>query len=174
MKNYELGTGVVIDRFGLSSATYEFVGMKFVVTSRRTRPALWFVALALASLLAPSLCAGDAKPLAVLEGKLETTRGDCPVLKLNGHEAALSADTPHLLHTMQDTRLEGREVRLEGIPKADGSFEVHWLYTVHDGKLFKVQYFCATCNIVALEPGLCVCCQQPTVLQEVPSGQSDH
>jgi hypothetical protein len=148
--------------------------MIFALATRWTWVATWFVAAALASLLAPSLWGGEAKPLSVLEGKLVTTRGDCPILKLNGREESLSADTPHLLHTMQDKRLDGREVHLEGVPKPDGSFEVHWLYTVHDGKLFKVQYFCATCNIVALEPGLCVCCQQPTQLQEVPTGRFDH
>ena len=148
--------------------------MIFALTARRTRVAALSVIASLASLLAPSLWAGEAKPLSVLEGKLVTTRGDCPILKLNGREESLSADTPHLLHTMQDKRLDGREVHLEGVPKPDGSFEVHWLYTVHDGKLFKVQYFCATCNIVALEPGLCVCCQQPTQLQEVPTGRFDH
>jgi hypothetical protein len=124
--------------------------------------------MALSSLLASSLWAAQAKPLTVLEGKLLTTRGDCPLLKIGDREQALSADTPYLLHTMQDKRLDGREVRLEGLAKPDGSFEVQWLYTVHDGKLFKVRYFCATCNIVALEPGLCVCCQQPTELQEIP------
>jgi len=124
--------------------------------------------MALSSLLASSLWAAQAKPLTVLEGKLLTTRGDCPLLKIGDREQALSANTPYLLHTMQDKRLDGREVRLEGLAKPDGSFEVQWLYTVHDGKLFKVRYFCATCNIVALEPGLCVCCQQPTELQEIP------
>ena len=129
------------------------------------RGAAW--ALALASLLASSLWAAQAKPLAVLEGKLLTTQGGCPLLKINGREQALSANTPYLLHTMQDKRLDGREVRLEGTAKPDGTFEVQWLYTLHNGKLFRVRYFCATCNIVALEPGNCVCCQQPTELQEI-------
>jgi len=138
------------------------------MTDQRQRGAAWILSLALSSLLAPSLWAAQAKPLTVLEGKLLTTRGDCPLLKMNGREQALSANTPYLLHTLQDKRLDGREVRLEGIPKPDGSFEVHWLYTVHDGKLFRVRYFCSTCNIVALEPGPCVCCQQPVALQEIP------
>ena len=124
--------------------------------------------MALISLLASGLGSAQAKPLATVQGKLITTRGDCPLLGVSGQERALSADTPYLLHTLQDKRLEGREVRLEGVPQPDGSFEVHWLYTVHGGKLFKVRYFCATCNIVALEPGNCVCCQQPTELQEIP------
>ena len=123
--------------------------------------------LACAFLVVSTLWAGDAKPLAVLEGTLVTTRGDCPMLKVHGHEQPLSAKTPYLLHTLQDKRLDGRKVRLEGIAKPDGSFEAQWLYTLHDGKIFKVQYFCATCNIVALEPGNCVCCQQPTELQEI-------
>jgi len=133
-----------------------------------SRRAAWPFALALASLLASSLWAAQVKPLAVLQGELLTTRGDCPLLKIDGRELSLSADTSYLLHTLQDKRLDGREVRLEGIPKPDGSFEVHWLYTVHNGKLFRVRYYCRTCNIVALEPGNCVCCQQPTELQEIP------
>ncbi len=127
------------------------------------------LAAAFSTLVPSSLWAGDAKPLAVLEGKLSTTRGNCPLLKTSEREIPLSANTPHLLHTLQDKRLERREIRLEGIVLPDGSFEAHWLYTIHDGKLFKVRYFCATCNIVALEPGNCVCCQQPTELQEVPA-----
>ncbi len=140
----------------------------------RSRGRTWILVVALASLLASSLWAAQAKPLAVLDGKLLTTRGDYPILKINGREQSLSADTPHLLHTMQDKRLDGREVRLEGIPQPDGSFEVHWLYTLQNGKLFRVRYFCATCNIVALEPGNCVCCQQPTELQEIPVEKSEN
>jgi hypothetical protein len=128
----------------------------------------WLIAVASVFLFVPSLWAAQAKPLAVVEGTLMTTRGDCPLLKINGREQALSADTPHLLHTLQDKRLDGREVRLEGTLTPDGSFEVQWLYTIHKGKFFRVRYFCARCNIVALEPGNCECCQQPTELQEIP------
>jgi len=148
--------------------------MNPTATIQRHLGAARLLAAALACLFAPSLWAGQAKSLAVLEGKLLTTRGDCPILKINGQERALSADTPHLLHTMQDKRLDGREVRLEGTAKPDGSFEVQWLYTLHNGKPFRVRYFCATCNIVALEPGNCVCCQQPTELQEIPVEKSEN
>jgi hypothetical protein len=53
--------------------------------------------------------------------------------------------------------------------KADGTFEVERLYTVKDGKLYRVHYFCKVCNIEALEPGDCVCCQQPVELEEIPA-----
>ena len=142
--------------------------MRSVATNRRQQGRIWILAVALIPLLASSLWTAQAKPLTVLEGKLLTTRGDCPLLKIGDREQALSANTPYLLHTMQDKRLDGRQVRLEGAMKPDGTFEVQWLYTIHNGKLFRVRYYCATCNIVALEPGNCVCCQQPTELQEIP------
>ncbi len=142
-----------------------------VTSSCAGKPLL--LSAALIFLLSFSVFAAQTKPLAVLEGKLVTTRGDCPLVELNGHSQSLTAYTPALFHTLQDKRLNGREVRLEGLPQPDGSFQVQWLYTVHNGKLFRVRYFCATCNIVALEPGNCVCCQQPTELQEIPVDKQD-
>lgn len=125
------------------------------------------IAVTVACLVVSFAWAGEAKPLTVIEGKLVTTRGDCPVLQIGGREQPLSGKTPFVFHTLQDKRLDGRQVRLEGVVQGDGAFEVQWLYTLHDGKIFKVRYFCRTCNIVALEPGNCVCCQQPTELQEI-------
>ena len=129
----------------------------------------WVLVPAALLLLASSVAASHTKPLSIVMGKLLTTRGDCPLVEANGREQPLSANTPYLYATLQDKRLDGREVRLEGRPQADGTFQVKWLYTVHKGKLFRVRYFCSTCNIVALGPGRCVCCQQPTELQEIPA-----
>jgi len=128
--------------------------------------AAWAVAFA-----ASPLYSAQAGPphLAVLEGKLLATSGDCPVVRVQDKEQALSATTTYLFHTLLDKRLANREVRLEGTMKADGTFEVERFFTVKDGKLYRVRYFCKVCNIVALEPGNCVCCQQPTELQEIPA-----
>ena len=141
-----------------------------IATNQGQRVATWILVIALAGVFAPSLWGAQpqGKPLMTLEGTLLTTKGNCPVLKLTGRDQSLSANTPYLLQTLQDKRLDGREVRLEGVEKPDGGFEVHWVYTVHNGKLFRVRYYCATCNIVALGPGNCACCQQPTELQEIP------
>jgi hypothetical protein len=116
------------------------------------------------------LTAAQAAPphLAVLEGMLLSTPADCPVLRNHGKDQPLSGYTTYLHHTLQDKRLANREVRLEGTMKADGTFQVERLYTVKDGRLYRVRYFCKICNIEALEPGNCVCCQQPTELQEIP------
>ena len=125
--------------------------------------------LACAALMASPLGAAQLGTLhlAVLEGKLLSTPGDCPVVQIHGKDQPLTATTTYLYHTLQDKRLANRDVRLEGTMKGDGSFEVERFFTVKDGKLYRVRYFCKVCNIVALEPGNCVCCQQPTELQEI-------
>lgn len=107
-------------------------------------------------------------PPAVYNGKLETIAGTGLILQTGKKDLKLSARTTYLFHTLQDKRLDGKEVRLEGTMKADGIFEVDKFFTVRDGKLFRVRYYCEVCNIEALEPGRCVCCQQPTELQEIP------
>lgn len=111
---------------------------------------------------------GQTKPFATLEGKLVSLAGSGPTLKSAKKEYRLAGKTSYLFHTLQDKRLADRAVRLEGTEKPDGSFEVERVYTLHGGKLYRVRYYCEVCNIEALEPGDCVCCQQPTELQEIP------
>jgi hypothetical protein len=115
---------------------------------------------------------GAQRHLAALQGRLLSISGEGPVLQIHGKHQPLSATTTYLFHTLLDKRLANREVRLEGTTKADGTFEVERLYTVRNGKLYRVRYFCKVCNLEALEPGDCVCCQQPTELQEIPAGDS--
>jgi hypothetical protein len=116
---------------------------------------------------------GAARHLVALEGELLSIPGEGPVLRIHEKDQPLAATTTYLFHTLLDKRLLNREVRVEGTMKADRTFEVQRLYTVRNGKLFRVRYFCKVCNIEALEPGDCVCCQQPTELQEIPVIDSD-
>src|SRR5271157_658273 len=127
-----------------------------------------------AALAASPLCAaqGETRHLAGLEGKLLSVPGQGPVLRIHEKDQPLSATTTYLFHTLLDKRLANREVRLEGTMQADGTFEAVRLYTFRNGKLYRVRYFCKVCNIEALEPGDCVCCQHPTELQEIPADDS--
>lgn len=113
-----------------------------------------------------------AEAMTFLNGKLETVSGKGLVLRTEKKDHPLSARSTYLFHTLQDKRLAGRQVRLEGTKKPDGTFEVAKLFTVRNGKLYRVRYYCEVCNIEALEPGNCVCCQQPTELQEIPVEES--
>lgn len=121
----------------------------------------------------PAFCLGPTtKPLTVLQGQLTLLPGNQPAVKVGGKVTPLAAEYAYLLHTLQDKRLAGREVRLEGSMKPDGTFDAAKLFTVRDGKLFRVRYYCEVCNIEAEQPGKCVCCQQPTELQEIPVGRA--
>lgn len=128
------------------------------------------VALVLA-LFATQVCEAGS-PLA-LQGTLLSVPGSGPTLRARGKGIPLVGKTTFLFHTLQDKRLLNREVRLEGTARPDGTFEVSRLYTIRHGELYRVRYFCEVCNIEALEPGDCVCCQRPTDLQEIPVGESD-
>ena len=86
-------------------------------------------------------------------------------------DIVVSSNNPQLLHTMQDARLSGREVRLEGQPSSNGVFNASHIFIVRDGKLYRLRYYCHVCNIPATEPGPCVCCQRPTELEEIPVDQ---
>ena len=103
-----------------------------------------------------------------VQGKLQIAVANVVKVATSGGTFAVTSGDPSLLRTLQDTRLSGRDVRLEGERKPDGSFDVRHLYTVRDGKLFRIRYYCHVCNIAATEPGNCVCCQRPTDLEEIP------
>jgi len=107
-----------------------------------------------------------------LTGKLVMIPRMGLVLRTAKKDLKLTARTSYLFHTLQDKRLANREVRLEGVTQPDGTFQVAKLFTVHNGKLYRVRYYCEVCNIEALEPGNCVCCQQPTELQEIAVSDS--
>ena len=117
--------------------------------------------------------AEHAAKTTALEGKLVSLPGRPLSLRTQGKDVPLAAKETFLLHTLEDQRLENRQVRLEGTMKPDGRFEVAHLYTLRDGKLYRVRYYCEICNIAALEPGPCVCCQRPTGLQEIPVSETD-
>ncbi|MBI1939872.1 MAG: hypothetical protein HYS33_00020 [Acidobacteria bacterium] len=109
-----------------------------------------------------------AKPPVTWQGKLVKGSDSAPVLRTAEKDYRLSARTDWLLRTLQDERLAGCEIRVEGEREPGGNLKVNNFYILREGKVYKVRYFCEVCNIEALEPGDCVCCQAPTELQEIP------
>jgi len=103
-----------------------------------------------------------------IQGKLIAENGKPAVLESGGKATLLTSDNESIAETLQDVRLSGRELKLVGKWKGNGSFEVHDFFVVHGDKLFRLIYFCDTCNITTFSPGICLCCQQPTVPMEVP------
>jgi hypothetical protein len=121
----------------------------------------------------PLALASQVHGLVRLKGKLIPAADRPPVLKTATKEYQLTSATTYLLHTLQDDRLAAREIMVEGTSGGGDTFNVAKFFTVKNGKLYRVRYYCETCNIVALEPGRCVCCQEPTELQEIPVSSNE-
>lgn len=132
---------------------------------------LWAAALMYAGV--PVRGADTPNTQQTLEGKLINGQGTCPVVKTATKSVPLAGRYDYIFRTLEDKRLQNDEVRVEGEYLADGNFQVDTILTIHHGELYRVRYYCETCNIVGLGPGNCVCCQQPTELQEVPVNKND-
>src|SRR5689334_16913855 len=111
-----------------------FLASRFLELRRRCITVL-FCALAMPAIMAanpPSQNQGTHSST-TLQGHLTVSPEKKPVLKTPTKEYALAATTTYVLHTLQDNRLAGREIRAEGSMKPDGSFQVDKFFTVHRG-----------------------------------------
>jgi hypothetical protein len=147
--------------------------IEFVSAQRFLALGMLAVAFCFASPSALASQAADAK-MQFIEGRVVQESMLGPVLKTATKEYPLTSEMNYLIRTLQDPRLAKSELRLEGTLDANGHFSVERILSVHEGKVYCVRYFCETCNIEGLGPGRCVCCQQPTELQEVPLDPNDH
>jgi hypothetical protein len=68
----------------------------------------------------------------------------------------------------EDPRVRGQEVVVKARPHPDGAVEIVKVYSVKQGKLHDVHYYCEICNITAYAPGLCPCCRREMELKETP------
>lgn len=120
--------------------------------------------LAAALLVVPAAAGGET-----LRGMLEIPDpGNGLRLVLpGGGSVALVADEGLEL-ALRDTRLAGRTWEVRGPRGDDGSVRVEKIFTVKDGVLHRVTYYCEICHITTHEPGRCMCCQGDTDLRELP------
>ena len=140
----------------------------------RCGPVLLFSCAVALGVAVPRARAADTQNAQqTLQGKLLFIQGTGPVVKTAEKQVPLAGRYEYIFRTLEDQRLRNDEVRLEGEYQADGNFRVDNIFTIHRGEVYRVRYYCETCNIVGLGPGRCVCCQQPTELQEVPVNKND-
>lgn len=121
----------------------------------------------------PARAADTQNSPKTVQGKLEFIQGTGPVVKTATKQVPLAGRYDYIFRTLGDQRLRNDEVRLTGEYQADGNFRVDNIFTLHHGEVYRVRYYCETCNIVGQGPGNCVCCQQPTELQEIPVNKAD-
>ncbi len=127
------------------------------------RRAAVLLALAAAALAATS----DQAP--VLRGHLRQPGGGKPpvIETAEGKTYTVSGDA-FTVAQMADPKLKDRELELEGSFDAPGHFAATKLFTLKNGKRYKVTYWCDICSIRTHMPGRCMCCQGETELQELP------
>jgi len=124
---------------------------------------MWTVSLlALALALAPEAEAGTS----VMRGRLVVSGGSGS-LETGGKRLPILSHDKNIDATLRDSRLGGRELKLVGRARPDGSFDVDELYVVHPDADYRLIYFCNICNITTFSPGECACCQQQVEPVEV-------
>ncbi len=139
-------------------------------------------ALALAALAALSAPPGDAPsagaPVLELRGRIVCVSPSAEVQPC-GEETNRFALQPAegslrlfsvsdlLTRMFEDEGVRERELVVRA-RLAPAGLETIKVYSVHDGKLWDLDYFCEVCNIVAYAPGPCPCCRRPLVLRERP------
>ncbi len=124
------------------------------------------LAAILAFLLA--LAAASAAGEQVLRGRLRQDPGKPPVIETADGKTFTVGGDEFTKGQMADPLLKGREMELEGRFAGETNFEASRIYTIKNGKRFKVTYWCDVCSIRTHMPGRCMCCQAPTELQELP------
>lgn len=72
---------------------------------------------------------------------------------------------------LRDPKLKSRLWEIEARLAEPGVYDIVVAYTVKDGERFRVTYYCDICHIRTHDPGRCMCCQEETVLQELPAAE---
>lgn len=105
-----------------------------------------------------------------LRGQLETPEDGQPLrLKTaSGQSVELVLEESGLESVLRDPQLATRDWEVRGSETEDGRFAVERIFTVKDGHLHRVTYYCEICHITTHEPGPCMCCQGVTDLRELP------
>jgi hypothetical protein len=160
---------------GLGAATRGSLPLKGFAPRARQLSILICAAgqLSLAAAAGPAAAASTDAATATVQGKLQAgPQGALRVVTPAGAVALTSSD-PSILHTLDDPRMNGREVRLTGRPDHSPTdrLDVAHVLTVRNGKVYRLRFYCHVCNIPATEPGPCVCCQRWTELEEIPVDQ---
>lgn len=132
------------------------------------------VLVSVLALLVTSLSSASEGKI-VLRGHLDpvsvqaTSAPDAPLTFVTGEGKRYQVAGDSMSNAqLRDPQLRDREWEFEGTVGPDGQFEIIKLFTIKDGKRFRVTYYCEICHIVTHEPGDCMCCQAPTELREIP------
>ena len=119
-------------------------------------------------ILAGALAAASLPENQVLRGRIRQEPGKPAVVQTADQKSYTVSGDKFTEAQMADPKLNGREIELEGHFAAPGQFSAAKIFTIKEGKRYKVTYWCDICSIRTHMPGQCMCCQGETELQELP------
>jgi hypothetical protein len=96
------------------------------------------------------------------------TTGNRFALQASESELHVFLASDRLTAMFEDDAVRTRALAVRARATPSGEIETIKVYSVREGRLHDLDYFCEVCNIVAYAPGACVCCRQPLVLRERP------
>jgi hypothetical protein len=120
-------------------------------------------------LLLSSVANATDKEISV-QGTVIIAEGKARLIRTKEKDTLLTSSDPLIAGIFQDSRISGKNMKLEGKFLPDGSFEIKRFHIAHGESLYRLIYFCEVCNIHSFGPGDCVCCQAPfEPLEVLPS-----
>ena len=76
--------------------------------------------------------------------------------------------TDELAGIFEDPRVRDRDLLVRAREAASQALEIIKVFSVKDGKLYDLRYYCDVCHINAYVPGPCPCCGREMELLEEP------
>ena len=105
-----------------------------------------FVALLLGSIASFGylLAASAAPKEATIQGKVVIETGKPARIESSDKSILLTSDRKSIVETLKDVRLSGKQMKLLGEFRDDGSFEIHDFYILRNDSLYRLIYYCDT------------------------------
>ena|SRR5688572_19914418 len=79
-----------------------------------------------------------------VQGTVIIAEGKARLVRPKEKDTLLTSSDPVIASTFQDSRISGKDMKLEGRFLSDASFEIKRFHIVHGDSLFRLIYFCDT------------------------------
>ena len=90
------------------------------------------------------LAGSEAAREVSVQGTVIIAEGKARLVRPKEKDTLLTSSDPVIAATFQDSRISGRDMKLEGKFLPDGSFEIKQFHIVHGESLYRLIYFCDT------------------------------
>lgn len=103
-------------------------------------------------------------------GKKVACNADSQRFALRTDDGTLYRFSPEdpLANLFKDARVRQRRFQIKVWTRDDAYVDIVKIYSIKQGRLYDIYFYCPVCSIRSYEAGDCWCCHQPYELREVP------